>query len=250
MRRSSLRAAFPALVVAAAAVPPPAWGQSPSRRADVFVLATLYQRHDSTPAYGHATLRRLIDRIRPDVVVLDVSPRELQERTVHPGKQEYPKVIFPLLDERGYRAYAGEPDEPDFSAIVERLGNAMRAFRTTSPELAAADRAYEEAVFGALARLWRTPADVNGALTDQLLAARRAYQDRVAGPEVAEAWRLWNAHAVGVVRRAQRENPGKRILVLVGVENCAQLRPALAALPELRLVDMEAWLQRHATSTR
>lgn len=235
-----------AVLFASIALPHSAVAQSSPARSDVFVLATLYHRHDSTPAYDHATLRRLIERIRPEVVVLDVSPRELRDRTVHPSKQEYPAVIFPLLREHGYRAYAGEPDEPEFSTIVQRLGGALRTFRTAHAAVAAADRGYEDATFRALAQLWRTPADVNGAVTDRLLAARRAYQDQVAGPAVAEAWRRWNEHAVAVVRRARRENPGKRILVLIGVENCAQLRPALGALPELRLVDMEQWLRRNA----
>lgn len=105
------------------------------------------------------------------------------------------------------------------------------------------DKAHDEATYAALAQLWKTPADVNGSLTDQVLAGRRQYQDRVAGAEVAAAWRRWNDHALAVVQRAARENPGQRILVLIGVENCAQLRPALQRTPGVRLVDIEAWLR-------
>ena len=65
----------------------------------------------------------------------------------------------------------------------------------------------------------------------------------VAGPEVADAWRRWNDHVVAMVIRAHRENPGKRILVLIGVENCSRLRAGLASVPELRLIDMERWLR-------
>jgi len=240
----------PAAVAAAVLA---AWSAAPARvtaqqtppRSDVFVLATLYGRHASTPAYDHDVLRRIITRIAPEVVVLDVSPRELREQAVVPSKREYPQVIFPLVREHRYRAYAGEPDEPEFSAIVGRLGRALAGFRADHPALATADRAYEDATFGALAAVWRTPADVNGALTDRLVTARRAYQDHVAGPVVAEAWRLWNEHAVAVVRRAQREHPGRRILVLIGVENAASLRGALQHVPEVRIVDMESWLRAH-----
>jgi hypothetical protein len=146
--------------------------------------------------------------------VLDVTPRELRDERVHPSKQEYPRVIFPLVRERGLRAYAGEPD-----------------------------RAYESATYAALARLWSTPARVNGPLTDQMLAARRRYQDEVAGDRVADAWRRWTEHTVSVVRRAAGEHPGRRILVLVGVENAPQVRGALRRHPELELVDVEAWLR-------
>jgi hypothetical protein len=175
--------------------------------------------------------------------VLDVTPRELRDERVHPSKQEYPRVIFPLVRERGLRAYAGEPDEPRFSAIVQGLSRALTDFRATHPELAAADRAYESATYAALARLWSTPARVNGPLTDQMLAARRRYQDEVAGDRVADAWRRWTEHTVSVVRRAAGEHPGRRILVLVGVENAPQVRGALRRHPELELVDVEAWLR-------
>jgi hypothetical protein len=239
---SRRRVAIAAATLVVGIIPCAAAAQQSAAPSEVFVLATLYGRHASTPAYGHAELRGLIERIRPDVVVLDVSPRELREQTVAASKREYPEVIFPLVRQHRYRAYAGEPDEPEFSTIVGQLSRALASFRSEQPALAAADREYERAIFSALAQSWRTPADVNGALTDQLLAARRAYQDGVAGAQVGDAWRRWNAHAVSTVVRAHRENPGKRILVLVGVENCPRLRADLAGVPGLRLVDMERWL--------
>lgn len=219
--------------------------QAPSAPADVYILATLYRRHQTTPAYDHQTLRRLITQIAPEVVVLDVSPRELREQKVHPSKAEYPEVIFPLVREGGYKAYAGEPDEPVFTEVVQNLSASLKAFQTDHADLARADKAYEEAAWAALGQLWKTPADVNSGATDRVLAARRAYQDHLAGPAVAGAWRRWNEHAASMVQQAQRENPGKRILVLIGVDNTAALRSTLAGSPALRVVDMESWLRQH-----
>jgi hypothetical protein len=219
--------------------------QSRTEPAEVFVVATLYHRHAVVPAYGHDSLRAVIERIEPDVVVLDVSPRELREESVHPSKAEYPRVVFPLVRAHRYRAYAGEPDEPRFGEIVGRLARRLEAFRAEQPAAARADEAYERATYAALAQLWRTPADVNGATTDRLLLARRAYQDRLAGPEVADAWHEWNDHAVEMVRIAIRKNRDQRVLVLVGVENAASIRAALRASSEVHLVDVEAWLRGH-----
>lgn len=220
---------------------PAAYAQAP--RSEVFVVATLYGRHAGTPAYGHDTLGAIIERVAPSAVVLDVSPRELRDQTVHPSKAEYPEVIFPLVRERRWQAYAGEPDEPRFTEIVSRLGKSLAAFRESRPEAAALDRAHDEATYAALAEVWRTPAGVNGALTDHMLASRRRYQDHVAGPEVAEAWRLWNEHALSMVRRAVAENPGRRVLVLIGVENAGPLREALRRDSTLTLIDTEAFLR-------
>jgi hypothetical protein len=239
--RGRAAAAAMALLIALALPPHLPALQKP---AEVYVLATLYARHATTPAYDHPTLRRLIAGIAPTVVVLDVSPGELREQRVHPSKAEYPEVIFPMVREGDWRAYPGEPDEPAFSEIVGRLGGALKGFRESRPEAARADKAYEDATWAALAESWLTPADVNGALTDQLIASRRAWQDRAAGPEVAEAWRLWNGHAASMVRKAAAENPGARILVLIGVENCGPLRRDLAGHPGIHLVDMESFLRR------
>jgi hypothetical protein len=209
----------------------------------VFVLATLYHRHSTTPAYSHDTLREIIRQIDPDVVILDVSPNELRSRTVTPSKAEYPEVIFPLVTAEGYQAYPGEPDEPTFTEIVTSLGRELRRFRTEQPTLAQVDKSFDDAAFAALAQLWQSPADVNSAVTDQVLRARRQYQDRIVGPAVADAWRRWNDHALGMVRQALADHRGKRILVLIGVENCGPLRQALQQEPGVELVDMEAWLR-------
>lgn len=232
-----------AALLLAALAPPRAVHAQTGKRSEVFVVATLYGRHAGTPAYGHDTLRAMITRIAPQIVVLDVSPRELREQSVHPGKAEYPEVIFPLVEANGWRAYPGEPDEPAFGEIVSRLSRSLETFRTEQPEAAAADKAHNAATYAALAEVWRTPADVNGALTDQLLAASRALQDRLAGDDVAEAWRLWNGHAATMVRRAVREHPGARVLVLIGVENAGPLRRTLAGDATIDVVDVEAWLR-------
>ncbi len=238
---AGLRSVLRRTAVAAFLVAPPALAAPDPP--EVFVLATLYGRHATTPAYNHATLRSLILRVAPSAVVLDVSPAELRDRKVHPSKGEYPEVIFPLVEERRYRAYAGEPDEPVFSEVVKGLSEALKNFRERTPEAAEADKAYGEASFRALAEIWQSPADVNGSLTDRVLAARRAVQDRLAGAAVADAWRRWNSHLLDVVLRAARENPGRRILVLVGVENTPAIRADLARERGLTLVDMETGLR-------
>lgn len=70
---------------------------------EVCVLATLYHRHSTTPAYSHDSLRQIIQRIDPDVVILDVSPKELRSRTVAPSKENIRKSSFPSSPLRAIR---------------------------------------------------------------------------------------------------------------------------------------------------
>ena len=102
-------------------------GLPTSDRSQVFVLGTLYKRHEAVPRYDLAALRRTISAIQPDALVLDVTPRELATRKVWPGKIEYPGVVFPLIDAGRYRVYAAEPDEPMFTEIVQSIVEANQA---------------------------------------------------------------------------------------------------------------------------
>ena len=88
--------------------------------------------------------------IDPDVVVVDCTPTEIREQKVHISKIEYPQVIFPLVQQHGYRVYAGEPDEPLFTQIVQPLAQERSAFAKARPEQARALDDYEEATWSAL----------------------------------------------------------------------------------------------------
>lgn len=119
---SALPIAVFAIVMAvdAATVAP---AEADTAAAQVFVVGTLYGRHANVSAYDHAALRRVIDAIDPEALVLDVSPNELARREVSPGKQEYVRVIFPWIDAHPVPVYAGEPGQPLFDEIVQSVQN-------------------------------------------------------------------------------------------------------------------------------
>jgi len=92
-------------------------GLSPLRSArggdksgELFVLATIYAWHKSVAVYDLPALRKIILAIDPEVLVLDVTPSELKEWKVWPGKVEYTEVVFPLVRNGRYRLYPAEPE--------------------------------------------------------------------------------------------------------------------------------------------
>ncbi|GAA0549882.1 hypothetical protein [Chitinophaga japonensis] len=214
-------------------------------RTEVFVLATLYKRHATTPVYNLDTLQRIIRSINPDVLVLDVSPKELEAQEVHASKIEYPAAIFPFINSSKRPAYAAEPAEPMFTEIVNEVIAAWKDFRAAQPGAADMLDRYNTALYGLLRSAWHAPADVNSAVTDEVLAGKRALEDRLVGPVEADGQRRWIANIVQVTLQAAGEHPGKRVLVLMGVENCHSVKAALAQHPEVVLADMEAWLRSH-----
>jgi hypothetical protein len=214
-------------------------------RTQLFIVGTLYKRHDRVAAYDLAALRRTIQAIKPDAVVLDITPDELRTRRVHASKIEYPGVIFPLLDESRCAAFAAEPSEPMFSEIVQATIAAGRDFEQQQPADAATMKQFTEALYAGLTAFWKSPADVNSAATDRLFAGKRALQARLMGPVDTDGWNRWNQHTADVALAAARQHRGQRVLVLAGIENRYWLNEHLRGAPGIELVDVEAWLRQH-----
>lgn len=225
-------------IIIISALCPPAF----AAKNEVFVVGTLYKRHETVAVYDLQTLRRIILAIKPDVVVLDVTPDELRLEKVHASKIEYPNVIFPLVKSENYRAYAAEPAEPLFSEIVQSVSRGFQTFEKENSDGAAAMKQFTASLFETLKLSWKTPADVNSALTDKALSAKEALRDNFVA-EYKNGQRRWNQHTTDAILRAVKENPKKRILVLLGIENCYWVRNAIRSNPKVNLIDLENWLR-------
>lgn len=228
----------------------PAPGEQHARpaRTDVFVLASLYRRHQSTAAYDLPALRRTILAINPDVLVLDCTPGELKEGTVHASKIEYTGVIFPLLHERRWAVYPAEPDEPLFSEIVQGVSEARKRFGSKRPEAAAALDAYVSQTYAALSHHWQSPAAVHDDVTAAVLNGLKALEGQLYGPVDAGGQTRWNRHWTDAILRAVAQHPGHRVLAVTGVENRPWIVEALRQDPRVNVIDMEEWLRARATN--
>jgi hypothetical protein len=209
----------------------------------VFVLGSLYSRHQSIAAYDLAALRRVILAIDPDVVVVDCTPIEVRDQQVHASKIEYPQVIFPLVKEHGYRVYAAEPDEPLFTQIVEPIAQSVRAFAKANPEQARVLSDYDKATWAALALHWRSPAEAHDETTAIALAGRKALDAQMHGELLLEGNTRWIEHWVRIVRQAAAENPGKKILAIAGIDNRHEIERELRQDPTLAVIEMAQWLR-------
>jgi hypothetical protein len=227
--------AWPAL---AAARPPPA---------QVAVLATLHQLHATTPAYSYDVLGQVIERLQPDVLCVELQPDDLQRRPAEATKQEYARVVYPLIDRHHYRAYAMEPAEPAYSDILTPYIQAGQDFSVREPEQAEAFSRYSDGAYIGLQTYWTSPARVNDAVTDSVLRAKHELQQALVGEGERTGWERWNRQFLGVILQAAKENPGKRIVVLVGAEHGYWLRGHLAQATGVQLLDTAELLQAPMT---
>lgn len=210
--------------------------------AEVAVLATLHKLHADVPAYSGEVLQASLLRLSPDVLCIEVRPDRYAQRAPELNKVEYPEVVYPLIDMHGYRVYPMEPAAPRFDEILGPYLAASRAFREARPIPAAAFWAHTDALYAALRAYWTTPSRVNDAVTDQQMRAKHALQGALIGDGERAGWEAWNRQFLEVVERAAAENPGKRIVVLVGAEHAYWLRERLARHPGMRVLDTAALL--------
>lgn len=213
-------------------------------RSEVFVIATLYSRHKQVATYDQATLRRVIEAVKPDVLVLDVTPTELRTRKVWPGKVEYIDVIFPYLDATGVTAYGSEPDEALFKQLTGSVGQTYKAFNEQNPAGAKALQALKQAAYQGMAAGWKSAADVNSSRTGRLVAALREIEEGLVGENAAQVQQQWDQHHALRLRDAVRAHPGQRVLMLVGIESRYRVLQELQSAGGVQPVDVEAWLRQ------
>lgn len=206
-----------------------------ARPAEVVVLATLHQMHSEVPAYGFDELRKTIIRLSPDVLCMEVSKHNFTARTDEGVKVEYPRTVYPLLDEKGYEFCALEPDVDVAAKIIEPYVAANQAFARARPEAHAAFGAYSDAMYALLKQHWRSAAAVNDHVTDQVLGAKHDIQAALIGEGERTGWEAWNRHFLQRILDAAK--PAKRVVVLVGVEHGYWLRRELANQESVVLLD-------------
>jgi len=232
MRGLLLAALLPLSVLKAAAATP----------AEVAVLATLHRMHDQVPAYSGPVLAQSIARLDPQVLCIEVHPDRYAQRAPESHKVEYPQTIYPLIDAGQYKVYPMEPGSPLYEQIGGAYMASWQAFVQGQPEASAAFSAYTSATYEALLRYWTSAARVNDVVTDQQMRAKHALQEALAGEGERAGWQAWNQHFLEVVVRAAQEDPGQRIVVLVGAEHGYWLRERLAGQPGIHLLDTAALL--------
>lgn len=210
---------------------------------EVVVLSTLHQLHADVRGYDFDALRDAVVSLSPDVICMEVDPTDLDARRDEGVKVEYPRVVYPLLDENNYDTCVLEPAPEAASKIIAPYAAANARFMDTKPEAAAAFETYSDAMYALLKTYWQSPADVNDAITDRILAAKHGMQSELIGDDEAAGWEAWNTHFLARILDAVKAHPGKRIVVLVGLEHGYWLRDALKTQETVHLLDTSSLLR-------
>ena len=221
---TAIRRQFGFTVVALLAFPSIAAAIETSSKATVTVLSTLHTFHARVPGYGFEVLKSLITKLNPDILAVELTEEDLATRRNQGVKQEYQYSVFPLLETFKGSVVTLEPEEPEYSQLVSQLRTAERELREKTPQKAEALGLYVDQLYGVLLEKWKSPCDVNSNATDSVFEVKHRYQDSLLGPTYRDSWERWNQHALDRVLAANRANPGKRIVILMGSEHGYWLR--------------------------
>ena len=212
------------------------------KKTRIFVLSTLHQLHERTKFYSFETLSQIIEKQKPDALAVELTASDLQTRKEQKTKQEYQRSVFPLIDKHKYIVVPLEPAEPKFSQIVTLVRESEKELREKSPEKGEAFSVYNRLLFDYLLKTWSSPLDVNSAQTDALLEVKHKYQNELFGAKQARGWESWNRHFLEVILEAAQKYPGKKIIVLVGLEHSYWLRKELGNNKDVILLKAEQML--------
>jgi hypothetical protein len=213
-----------------------------AQETEVFVLGALGSLHEREESFDFATLDRVIRRIAPDVVLLEVTPEELAGKVETRGRPEYPRVVWRMLGGDGApRPFAMEAGQPLYGELTSDAAQLWNGFAKDRPTENAALTAYSNATTDVLVAHWKSPADTQDEATDALARARHTL--RAALLPAGEAIQVrWDRVMVDVARKAIAEHPGTRVLVLGSYRNRFMFVEALRDLPGVKLVDSHDWM--------
>jgi hypothetical protein len=127
--------------------------------------------------------------------------------------------------------------------LINSLREAEESLQKNAPQKDEAFDTYTEKLFQYLFAQWHSPADVNSSWTDRLFAVKHDFQSAIYGPREAEGWEGWNRHFLDQIVAAAAEHPGRRIVIIVGVEHGYWLREHLQKQNGIKLLETAALLQ-------
>ncbi|MFC5272343.1 hypothetical protein [Adhaeribacter terreus] len=226
--------------------------------AEVQVLATIHKFHLSNPNYPYAKVTQLIQTFNPDIIAIEIRPEDLKEDTTY-LKQFYPLEMrqvlkdFPLEKVRGIDWYGEEMRGKKMPSDVFKneqteLGKIKKLEREMNRDSLVIPRLAPLAELGKQqAELARTapPAVLSNGQYDELTRNFYEVLDEAVKDTRYETYTNFNRRRDEIITEnivnLVQENPGKRIIVLLGANHRNRAINALEKMPtdKVRLVSVE-----------
>ena len=200
----------------------------------VIIIATLHQFHAQCNFYSLDHLRTIIEKINPDIICVELTAEDLKSKKDQAIKIEYPKCIIPLAKKKGYKLIPMEPNEPEYSRLVNKY---KQAYQKIDPKKKEIFNLYTKLLFDYLFAYWKSLVDVNSQLTNALFELKHKFQNSLFGSVEEQCWEDWNNHFLNTILKVAETHKGKNMLVAVGVEHVYWLKKHLKSNSTIKIVE-------------
>ena len=226
--------------------------------AEVQVLATAHKFHLTNPNYPYARVTQLIQSFAPDLIAIEIRPEDLHEDTTY-LKQFYPQEMrqvlkdFPREKVRGLDWYGEEMRGKKMPADVFKieqteLGKIKKLEREMNRDSLLQPKLLPLAELGKQqAELAKTasPAILNNGQYDEITRTFYEVLDEAVKGTRYETYTNFNRRRDEIITenmvKLVQENPGKRIIFIIGANHRARAINALEKLPtdQVKIIPIE-----------
>ncbi len=206
---------------------------SNSKENKIVVLSTLHHFHKQDDFYTLDDIEEIMDNIEPDIICAELTEEELKMKKEQKVKLEYPDCIIPYAEDKDIEIIPMEPEEPDYSELVNTRIHTEKKLKEDEPERYETFELFVREWFTILRDEWTGYKEVNNELNDKFCELKHNFQGELFGKKNKKMWESWNQHFLETIERVDSENEGKTILVTVGFEHSYWLRKRLdTVLPQ------------------
>lgn len=208
----------------------------------IIVLGTIHLGKDSAPAYAKF-LTDSFDKIKPDMILAETAPNELEDGRLAEVKPEYPEIIIPYAKENNINIIGVLPGEDERDKmkkakeeILDQIENNqwMRMIWEYASQ-------WEDVAYGRILGMLENPDSMERLQMPEIdILHFSAWFESLSKyfPEYLELWNQWNSRILSNIQDVIKENSGKRLLVTIGQAHKYWLTEKLTGQADLDVYDL------------
>jgi hypothetical protein len=209
----------------------------------IVILGVLHSFHSQVPSYSLEHLKSALEKIKPDVLCAELKQSEIDSDKKQNYKIEY-GVILPYTKNHNVKVVGLDPEEPLLSKMVDPYVKNQKEFPKRSPVESKVQDIYQAQLFDYLIKEhWVSIDKTQSAITNTLFQLKHRFQEELMGPEEKNGWDKFNEYYANIISTEAKKNPGKTVLVTIGLEHVYWLKEKLGKDSALTLVDTESLLK-------
>ena len=191
-------------------------------RTRIAILGTLIEFHRKPIPYDISALMELVAGINPDLLCLDITPRQWQEQDFDDLPREYQEALLPLAHQT--------------DIVVVPIGGGWPMLRQNAGGLRSETIRWLRKRIMSIQRTAPGPDAINQGWRHHLANLLYIASRRLAGGNVERETRKQTDQLTQAVLEVARRDPRARVLVVVNIQHCHIIREQLRTYDEVEVV--------------